>query len=88
MPGLTDAIGEGAKEFIRLDPVFGLIILVSWAVIGVLWVYASSLRKEIKDLNAARLKDKDDQLIEAKKDREFWEKMLERSENTGRRRAT
>lgn len=85
MPGgVTDAIGEGAKQIVRIDPILGFFLLLALAVIvvvwRVLWSRIKDLEGQLKTSVEARIADKDAIIAESKADREFWEKMLDRAE--------
>lgn len=82
--GITDAIGQGAKEFVRIDPIMGflfLLLLAAFVVLWrVLWARIKELEGELAKSVAARIADKDAIIAESRQDREFWEKMLDRAD--------
>lgn len=79
MDVVTGPIGNGVADIAGLNPYAGVLIGGLIIIVVVLW-------KALNDERKARHADKEKALEQAQQDKEFYEKLAERSER--RRRAT
>jgi hypothetical protein len=83
MEVVTGPIGNGIQGITEVNPFAGVLFGGMLVIIVVLWRALSEERK-------ARLADKEKALEDARQDKEFYEKLVERAETSGanKRRAT
>lgn len=80
MDVVTGPIGSGVQSIIDLNPYAGVLIGVLIVAVVILWRDAAEERKGRRAAEAALISDKNAQLEEAKEDRKFYERLVDRVE--------
>ena len=88
MGEIVGPIGSGVQGITDLNPWAGVLVGCLLVCIIVLWKALLDRTKELNAEKDARRVDKDKQLDEARQDKEFYERLADRSAGAKRRGAT
>ncbi len=80
MDVVTGPIGNGVQSIVDLNPYAGVLVGILIVAVVMLWRDAQEARKGRMAAEAALLADKNAQLEEAKEDRKFYERLVDRVE--------
>jgi hypothetical protein len=80
MDVVTGPIGSGVQNMIDLNPFAGVLVGILIVAVIILWRELLAERKRAHDASATLIADKNAQLDEAKEDRKFYERLVDRVE--------
>lgn len=80
MDVVTGPIGNSVQSIVDLNPFAGVLVGILIVAVTILWRELLAERKRAHDAAAALIADKNMQLDEAKEDRKFYERLVDRVE--------
>ena len=80
MDVVTGPIGNGEKNIVDLNPFAGVLVGILIIAVIILWRELLAERKRAHDASKALIDDKNAQLDEAKEERKFYERLVDRVE--------